>query len=259
MAKIIGVLSWFDESPTWLAATVASLARVCDHIIAVDGRYELYDDDRVVSEMVQHDAVQHTARGAGIGLTMMIPNMPWRDEMHKRTACFELAQQVGAAHEDWVLVCDGDEVVVSTPDKDHLKAKLDVAAEAGARVGSVLFREVADPHENPNRTEIGMKLSVVSAVQCRVPRFFRLGENMRVENYHYNYIAEDVDGSLIEYWGDDSVVEHRAQWTMLDEFVLEHRGAQRAMVRAAAREKYYQDRNDAGLESIIANRELING
>ena len=33
------ILCWWDESPTWLAATVASLATIgVDHVIAVDGR-----------------------------------------------------------------------------------------------------------------------------------------------------------------------------------------------------------------------------
>jgi hypothetical protein len=44
--KIWGLLSWYDESPSWLAEAVASFAPMLDGLIAVDGAYALYPDAR---------------------------------------------------------------------------------------------------------------------------------------------------------------------------------------------------------------------
>jgi hypothetical protein len=42
--SVVGLISWWDESPTWLAASITSLGRFCDHVVALDGRYALYPD-----------------------------------------------------------------------------------------------------------------------------------------------------------------------------------------------------------------------
>lgn len=257
MTRIIGVLSWFDESPTWLASTVASLARVCDHVVAIDGRYALYDDHRVVSEMVQHDAITHTARGAGIGCTLVVPTEPWDDEMHKRTACFQHASLLAEKFEDWVLVIDGDEVLVEAPSRDTLRSTLADAAEQNVWTGAVTLRDVADPHENPERTKLGMKLPVAHAIETTVPRLFRVGERMRVVGYHYNYVAENGHGDPVEYWGHDGAVEHRTAWTLETKWLtLEHRQQQRNKLRSQVRETYYQERNETQLETIAPLSEL---
>src|SRR6266498_1360247 len=58
LLKIIAILSWFDESPSWLSACVASLARAgCSHLVAVDGAYRLYPDGRPHSGIAQQDAI----------------------------------------------------------------------------------------------------------------------------------------------------------------------------------------------------------
>jgi hypothetical protein len=249
MTKVIGIISWFDESPTWLASTVASMARICDHIIAVDGRYALYDDSRVCSEMVQHDAIQHTARAAGCALTLHIPNAPFDDEMHKRTYLFQLAELVAKPFEDWIFAIDGDEVLIEAPPKERLHKVLDDAAAEDCWVVTGTLRDVADPHKNPERTLASMKMPIVSAIECTMPRFFRVGKNMRVVGYHYNYVAEDETGNSIEYWGDDNLVD-RAKWKVTSQFaIIEHRHEQRALTRKRVREQYYKDRKDVGLET----------
>ena len=67
MTRVIGLLSFWDESPTWLAATLASMARVCDHAVwysmagtrctPISG----YRADR------EHYAVIDAARASGMG------------------------------------------------------------------------------------------------------------------------------------------------------------------------------------------------
>ena len=90
--RIIGLVSWWDESPTWLAATVASMSRFCDHIVALDGRYALYPDQRLQSGTAELYAIIETARAAGVGITLHTAPRTYADEMEKRT------HQIGRAH-----------------------------------------------------------------------------------------------------------------------------------------------------------------
>lgn len=249
MTKIIGILSWFDESPTWLSATVASMARICDHVIAVDGRYLHYDDSRVCSSLAEHDAILQTARGCGMGITLDIPTRPWRTEMEKRTRCFQLAQLVADAHQDWFIVLDGDEVLTHTPSKDGTISELEKAAATGVRTVTVTLRDIADPHFDAQRTQFGMDLAVEHVIECRVPRLFRFPENLRVVGYHYNYVGEDENGEPVELWGADEATQHRTPWACFTtDVVIEHRHEQRPKVRKQRRAQYYADRDECGLE-----------
>lgn len=250
MSKIIGILSWFDESPTWLSATVASLARICDHVIAVDGRYLHYDDTRVSSSMAEHDAILQTARGAGIGLTLDIPTQPWATEMDKRTRAFQLAELVADVHRDWFIVLDGDEVLTHTPAKHDTIAELDKAATAGVRTVTVTLRDIADPHYDAQRTRFGMDLDVEHVIDCRVPRLFRFPKNLRVVGYHYNYVGDDENGDPVELWGHDGATQHRTPWACFTtDVVIEHRHGQRPKVRQKRRSQYYNDRDECRLET----------
>lgn len=113
--RLIGILSWYDERPDWLAATVASLAKAqVEHLIAVDGPYALYPDTRPASPGEQHDAIRETARGAGMGLTLHVPAEPWiGNEVEKRTFCFQLAETVAEPYHDWYFLCDADAYIVN--------------------------------------------------------------------------------------------------------------------------------------------------
>lgn len=113
--RLIGILSWYDERADWLAATVASLAKAqVEHLIAVDGPYALYPDSRPSSASAQHDAIVETCRGAGMGLTLHIPDGPWAgNEVEKRTFCFQLAETIAEAYHDWYFICDADAYIVS--------------------------------------------------------------------------------------------------------------------------------------------------
>ncbi len=113
--KLIGLLSWYDERPDWLAAAVASLAKAdVSHLVAVDGPYALFPDHRAASPGIQHDAIRETASAASMGLTLHVPSEPWAgNEVEKRSFCFELAETVAEPFEDWYLVCDADQFIVS--------------------------------------------------------------------------------------------------------------------------------------------------
>lgn len=255
--RVIGLLSWWDESPVWLAAAIGSLARVCDHVVALDGRYELYPDYTNQSPTDQMVAIVEAAKAAGVGLTMHTAPRPYRDEMHKRTKLFELGA-LEAVSGDWYFVMDADERVIDAPDKDWLHHFLGNVGDDVSTV-TVSFDEWLDPHESPERTELSNKLPCDWRVNAITPRFFRAYDKMRVVGYHFNYVGDD-NGEPVELWGDDSVVKHRREWeTLRRRVIVENRNRQRAKVRDQDREKYYQDRDDLGIETIAPLAELEEG
>src|SRR5882757_3150812 len=92
--KIIGLLNWYDEPNEWLAEWVASAARLCDHIVAVDGAYAEFPGSltKPASSNEQAEIINRTAAGAGIGSTLHIPRQPWwSGEVGKRDFMFRLA------------------------------------------------------------------------------------------------------------------------------------------------------------------------
>ena len=132
--KIWGCLAWFDEDPRWLAASTAAFAKLCDHVIAVDGAYYAYPEGRPASGGDQAEAIVAAARTAGIGCTVHVPKTVWMgNEPEKRSCYTKLANALGTPYEDWLLVLDADEEVseVSPLARYDLEATDLDAAELG--------------------------------------------------------------------------------------------------------------------------------
>lgn len=266
MTRVIGILSWFDESPTWLAATIASMARVCDHIVAVDGRYAHYEDRRLRSGAEQHDAIVETARGCGIGLTLHSGNHVWNTEMAKRTHCFRLASLEAEPFRDWLFILDGDEVLVESP--SWIRDQLGHLADEGINVVGVDLHEVVDPHDNPEKSELGRRLELDYEYCTTSPRFWRVLDDMRVDGQHFHYTGIDEHGQRVVLWGqqrttDDGAPEGGMVWNILDErwdrltpwadwsghVRIENRCLLRDRKRFLKRQEYYQTRDACGIES----------
>lgn len=107
--KICGLLSWYDESPAWLATAVAGMGRVCDEIVAVDGAYALYPSARPRSSPQQAEAVLQAAEAAGVGCTIHRPReIFWGNEVEKRNLTIALASSVLESGRDWIVIFDAD-------------------------------------------------------------------------------------------------------------------------------------------------------
>jgi hypothetical protein len=124
------VLSWYDESVDWLAECVASLAPLCDHVVAVDGRYLLWPTGGAWSHPDQVDAIADTAAAVGLGCTVYQPDQPWvDDEPGKRSFALRLAETLKP---QWLFVIDADERVAEVGDDT-----LDLLARTDCDVGEV--------------------------------------------------------------------------------------------------------------------------
>lgn len=266
MTRVIGILSWFDESPTWLAATVASFARVCDHLVAVDGRYAHYEDPRTRSGSEQHDAIVETCRGAGMGLTLHSSNRVWPTEMAKRTHCFRVAALEAEPLRDWFFILDGDEVLTQSP--SWVRGELGVLAEQRTNVVAVELYELTDPHENPEKRRMSREQDRDYEYMTQSPRFWRALHDMRVDGQHFHYTGIDETGQRVVLWGQQQTVEEGAPeggmvWNVLDErweritpwadwggmVRIENRCLLRDRRRFLKRQEYYDLRNTLGIES----------
>lgn len=115
--KVVALLSWYSESPAWLAETVASASKLCNHIIAVDGPYAAFPGAlrQPYSGTEQADAIFHTASGAGMGCTIHTSREPWWDgEVAKRDFMFRIGEQF-TSKDDWYLRIDADEILTDVP------------------------------------------------------------------------------------------------------------------------------------------------
>jgi hypothetical protein len=224
--KLVAALSWYSEPVAWLAELVSSLGRVgVDHVVAVDGAYFLYPKGRARSESDQADVIQRTAAGCGMGCTVHVPDQPWiGNEVEKRDFLFRLAAAVTTPFEDWIWVCDGDEVVMQAPD---IRQKL---KDTGLDVAEALLVASDDPQH-----EEGL---------FPIRKFFRAQDGpIRVVGNHYTYVAPD--GEVL--WTYSDAVQAEAE-TFRDVRIW-HRVNQRPAYRVLQRANYYARRDQQGIES----------
>jgi hypothetical protein len=169
--KLYGLISWYDESPAWLAACVASLAKVgCDHIVAVDGAYHFYPEGKPRSGPEQAETIYRTAEGAGMGCTIHAPSEVWLgNEVEKRSKMFEIAEVISEPHVDWWFVMDADQVVVD-PEPWMLKPRLEAT---DLDVAETLFEERMDPHATALKAEVARHEHWDRTTQFTVRNLFR--------------------------------------------------------------------------------------
>lgn len=216
--RIIGLLSWYDEDPLWLSGAVVGAGGICDHVVALDGAYELFPDGKPHSPNEQVEAILGAAHFAEIGCTIQQPQTLWTgNQIEKRNALFRLASSV-AEPGDWYFVFDADDLVVSVP------------ADARTR----LYRATED-------------VAVYTFTGDRYHRgFFRAFPSLRVEDAHYHYIA-DRGRKTIHLRGNDAV--HKLEPFMtLTGFRVQHRKSERSPERAAAIAEYHRRIAERGIE-----------
>lgn len=240
--RIIGVLSWYSESAVWLAQTIASAAKCCDHIVAVDGAYGLYPEGRNRSSAEQAAIISDVAAGFGMGVTVHTPKEKWfGNEVEKRSFMFKLAETIAEPNLDWYFVLDGDEVVLEVP--SDFKQRL-AATELDA--AEVTFWEHQDPQQDPKLAAAARQFEWSGQHRYPIRTLFRAIPGLHVETNHYTY--KTPDGRLL--WGNDAEAK---QVVALDcqDVLVEHRTHLRDLARRNAARDYYNRRDSAGIEQGV--------
>lgn len=252
------ILSFYDESPTWLAGCVASLTRIgVDHLIAVDGRYPHFNPGAPTnSRPEQIDAITSTAMGANIALTLNRPTFPML-ETTKRDHCFRLLNATGE-YGDWALVIDADEIV--SAGTTGLKNEL-ALIDQDTHVVACRVTNAVDPYGRPGpdndindkTLEAHQKIPIPSLHTSAQSRLWRVLNNMHVETNHYGYTGIDEHGTKWYLRGDIGRKKFQhlpaSPIARLDiELTIEHRRTHRTMERRSLKKAYYDTREELGLE-----------
>lgn len=215
--RIIGLLSWYEEPVSWLAETVASAAKLCDHLIAVDGAYAEFPfaQSKPASGTEQAEVVLHAAAGAGIGCTIHVSGEPWPgNEVEKRSFMFDLAMPF-TTEDDWLLVIDADEVLSEVPtDTRNLLEKSDTD------VGELHLWERGDQD--------------TIYIQRRL---FRALRGIRYQDCHY--VVTVPAGSGVRVLSGDQQIHTLEPAEYLPDLRMEHRSSHRTALRTGLKNQYY--------------------
>jgi hypothetical protein len=246
--KLIGILCWYDESASWLAASIASLAKAgVDHLVAVDGAYRLYPDGRARSPGNQQDIILKAAYGTGIGVTLHAPQEPWPgNEVEKRAYAFAAAELVAEPGRDWYFVLDADEVVTKP---GNLRAELE---RTELNVAEVSAFEYNDPLTAPGMAAAARRIPWPRRCTFPVRKLFRALPGLTVVGNHYTYVAPDREHQLYGNRAAGAVLEEALDLTQALE--VEHRTNLRDMARRQAQLEYYKLRAEVGAEDADCAR-----
>jgi hypothetical protein len=215
--KIIGLLSWYEEPVSWLAETVASAAKLCDHLIAVDGPYAEFPfaHTKPASGTEQAETILHAAAGADMDCTIHASRKPWQgNEVEKRSFMFDLALTM-TTEDDWLLVIDADEVLSSVPGDTRT-----LLEKSAADVGELYLWERGDQD--------------TIYIQRRL---FRAVRGIKYQDCHYVVTAPAESGVRV-LSGDQKIHTLEPAESLLD-LRIEHRTAQRTALRNGFKNQYY--------------------
>lgn len=250
--KIAAVLSWFDESPAWLATAVAGMGRFCDLIVAVDGAYSLYPGARPRSRPDQAEAVTIAAEAAGVGLVLHQPQeVFWGNEVEKRNLTFKLAAPFLEPGRDWVCAFDADYHV------ERVNADM-VRHELGSTERNVATYTLLDGYDvlADGMASHAAKHAVSTEWTHRTRDIFRWTPDLRYERAHYVVRGTYPDVGDVYVKGPEMVIggdrwaEPQPCLDLNELLVVHHRTAHRARIRNEAREEYYRNRDLAGIETL---------
>lgn len=245
--RIVALLAWFDEAPSWLAGAVASLRKVgVSHLVAVDGCYQLFPGalERPNSYIGQAAAIMETAEGLGIGCTIVRPQEPWNgNEVEKRNALFDYGRLI-ADEGDWFYCFDSDERVLSC--RGSIVKQLEKTSLNTAEVRVVT---PVDPYDPEPRARAAAALGMPSERFYGYRPFFRNLPGLSVELAHYVVGYDHPDGYRAHLRGrlDLHDLEDAVE---IPSFLLEHRTNFRERSRREAAADYYRVRDAAGVERM---------
>jgi hypothetical protein len=226
--RLIALLAWYNEEPADLQRAIASCAGIVDHLIALDGPYETFPHDSVCSPMEQWGAIERACADASITCDIRDHHDPWRNEGHKRTMLFQLAEQQGTIGRDWVIPIDADEELAGT---EHLAAFL---ADPGTATRTSFWYHT-QPHPGMTPEEHSITLAGTETRSYAQTRLLRLSRGMHVVQPTH-WVFHDAAGPLTE-------PHHQFK---PDEFHIRHHTMHRSLDRKQAKADHVQARNARG-------------
>ncbi len=242
--KIIGLLNFYNESPSWLATAVGGFGRICDTIIAVDGAYALFPGGRACSHPNQAEAIQTAAEAAGAGSIVFRPNEIWHgNEVAKRNQLIKLAGTLDLTSEDWLMVFDADcHMLMCEPGVIR-----DVLADTDKNVATYTYLDGKDFMADAKLHEYVAQAACDTEWTGQTRDVFRWNPTLRVGPQHWLYSAV-IDGE--RRWIRGPETKEGVACELRRNLVVYHRTQDRARVRREAQDFYYKQREAYGVEFI---------
>lgn len=247
--NVVGSMVWYDEQPSLLASSVSGLARIADHIVAVDGAYALYPGGRPRSHTDQAEAIVRTSEAMGVGCTVHRPSdVFWGNEVEKRQLSLDLARPFCTSERDWILVWDADYHILQTQ-PELVRYELERTDRLAATYTLLDNRDtMADGLLGYAATH-----DIEAEWTTRTRGFFRWTDDLRYGPAHYT-ISGTYDGERRWVYGPDLIVgetENGVPAFDLDHLMVAyHRRDERPLVRRQAADVYCKVRDAAGIESL---------
>lgn len=248
--RLVGLCSFYDESPTWLAAHAAACARLVDHMVYVDGAYVLYDREGRSSGVEAHDAIARGCYAAGLDYTLHVAG-PWiGNEVEKRAFMFRLAEAI-TTEEDYYLVVDAD-TFLTRGDPQLARADLELGEHDAYNVSLVERWDWNTGQDGaliiPQDGEGAPGLSA-SPLTC----VFRAIRGLTVKGAHYLFGYEDPTAKwgFRALWGPSTEYDVAEPGTLQLDF--EHWSKFRPADRRNAAQSYYAIRDQHGIEKTTRN------
>lgn len=232
------MMSWYDESPELLEASVRSLAGVADHLVALDGRYALFHGP-TNSPASNYEAISRAAAAAGVTCQLVEAAEPWDGpnggEPTKRTRLLRLAEEQTDVTTDWVLSWDADFIVDDASEPGMLRNLLARTPRLAADVWLDQSSQECHGAKYPS-----MRLTIL----------FRALRGFRVEHAHYQWTALDpASGRRVRMWdmSNDTVPVEDAS----DLLFVQHVPDRRVQSRRNRRWAYYMVRDARKIEQPV--------
>lgn len=243
--RIIGVLSWYDESEAWLAQCVASAARCCDHLVAVDGAYHLFPGGRARSPWGQAEAVIGACEAAGVGVTLHRPDSVWYgNEVEKRNHSLALARTCGGP-DDWLLVLDADCVVSHVG--EMLRSDLE-QADTPVAVCDVI--DSLDPGASEAMTEFVRTHMAPANWVTKGRLLYRNLDDLAYGPRHY-LLSATWQGERAWLWGHPEYHDNCLDACDVgQQLLITHRNRFRAAERMSRAGDYYRLRDELEIEPL---------
>jgi hypothetical protein len=246
--RLVALLNWYEESSQWLASLVASLQKAnVEHIVAVDGAYQLFPDalTRPRSGSEQAAAITECAHSLNMGTTIYRPQKAWRgNEVEKRNHLVQLALAETEAT-DWLFQIDADELVDAAP--YDLARRLEESEED---VAGVYFFQRNTKQPDPSTAVSVPPFNPLTLTEGFYGHriLFRALRDLRIEQAHYLYTAGPPDRPRYLRGFDDW---HDTEPCLeINDFRVEHRHNFRMPSRQLAAEQYYWMRAMHSIERI---------
>lgn len=239
--KICGILSWWDESASWLSTAVSSMGRFCDEIVAVDGAYALMPGGRPRSMPAQAEAVLAAAEVADVACTVHRPrDLFWGNEIEKRNLTLRLA---GAVLEpgDWVVVVDADQYLMKL-NAEALRWDL---ANTELHVATYTVLDGRDQLADEQVARLARADVLDTEWTTRVHCAYRWSPELRYGPLHWS-VSTVIDGERRWLWGPREKLEPALHLNA--SLVFYHRTEDRALIRKTAQGGYYETRESQGIE-----------